>query len=644
VGSRSDASAPAQASGALELVGVDLVLGGDLSIGGHAPLAGTGSALGSLTSDGNVTVGGGTGVGFGSPLEDQSGVGTLAIAGDLETTRALGVGIGTGSGEAAIGGDVRVIGVESGGTGFSFGEVSVGSLITVGLSDAPATPATGSLSIGGDLEFVYGGGHGRNSSGLAVGTVQDAGSVDGFADIAGDVLGFRDVSVGVAGLAGAVGAEADARGELHIAGRLSESHEVIGGALYSAILAVGTTSPGVFASGTTRAEGYATIGEVESRVAMVGVAGAGPAIGRVEIGSGDLRSADVGITHGDSDAEGTLVTGGGVLGTARVGVSEGGGEFLFDCMCITPFTTGNAVGSMTADGLVHSAEVGVLRSDGSAIGSLEVEGVRQGNLSTTGSVLVGYSDRGGPDGTAEGRMLVRSGGIEATRIAVGVLEGSNFPTNNRPRPAGTVTGVLETTGDVTSRGGLGIPGVQPPADLVGYANSLSHGDVDGTWILHEGTYTGRRLLVGGSDGTGTGTGRLHLDRMFVDLDELLLGDGATVEIDIAGLLRGTQYSAIDADAAALRGDLAIAFTAPAKNGVYDLIVSAALDGIFGDFDSVTVAGLGAGQSASWGIETTGGTSPVEVWRLRVVPEPTSGALVAFGLLALAIRSRRTRAA
>jgi hypothetical protein len=203
-------------------------------------------------------------------------------------------------------------------------------------------------------------------------------------------------------------------------------------------------------------------------------------------------------------------------------------------------------------------------------------------------------------------------------------------------PKGTVVGALESTGDVPSSASLG-------GDRVGYANSFSQGHVDGTWILHEGTYTSRKLTVGLNEGTGSATGRVHLDRMFVDLDDLALGDGATLEIDIAGLLRGTEYSAIDADRAALNGQLAIEFTEPAQYGVYDLIRSATLDGILNDFDSVSVQGLAAGQNAYWGVETTGGASPVEVFRLYVVPEPSTGALAALGLVALAIRARRARA-
>lgn len=71
-----------------------------------------------------------------------------------------------------------------------------------------------------------------------------------------------------------------------------------------------------------------------------------------------------------------------------------------------------------------------------------------------------------------------------------------------------------------------------------------------------------------------------------------------------------------------------------------MIVSSALDGITGDFDAVSISGLAADQSAFWGIETVGESNPIEVFRLHVVPEPASGALLALGLLILVVRARR----
>ena len=415
--------------------------------------------------------------------------GGLTVAGDLETGDRLGIGVtsaGVAYGSAVVGGDLRVVASEDQ-LGNGLAEVLVGSTYNT-IPETPEPATMGSLWIVGDMSAIFDGAFRTTSLdvGFAHGATRQA---SGFAQIDGDLLGFTDVAVGFAEADDpfATGADAFAQGELHVAGKLADSPLPSG---YPRSLSVGVTTAFPINSsnaGSARAEAIATIGEIEGRNVAVGIAGSGPATGRLEIGGGDMLAAIVGQTTSDFDAEGTLTTGGGIQISAMVGVSEGGGAFQFSCQCVTPFVTGDAVGSLVADGFVYSATVGLLRSDGSAIGSLEVEGVHPSFQSSPGSVLVGYSDRGGAAGTAEGRMSVGSGGIEASRIAVGVLEGSMFPASNPPRPSGTVVGVLETTGDVTSRGGVGLQ----PGDVVGYGNAFSHGDADGTWILHDGTYTGR---------------------------------------------------------------------------------------------------------------------------------------------------------
>lgn len=101
-------------------------------------------------------------------------------------------------------------------------------------------------------------------------------------------------------------------------------------------------------------------------------------------------------------------------------------------------------------------------------------------------------------------------------------------------------------------------------------------------------------------------------------DVELTGDGATLILEMRGLLRGLEYAALDAAQAALDSTLHVFFPDPLPNGLYDLIVSDAPDGIAGDFASVLVTGLGPGQRAHHGVEFAEiGGANVAVYRLRM---------------------------
>src|SRR5690606_9685047 len=113
--------------------------------------------------------------------------------------------------------------------------------------------------------------------------------------------------------------------------------------------------------------------------------------------------------------------------------------------------------------------------------------------------------------------------------------------------------------------------------------------------------------------------------------------------NIDGLLRGSQYGAIDAHFALLDGVLAIDLGDLDFVGdllVFDLLRSGDVDGIQGDFDSFLFTGLQSGYSALARVELDN----FEVYRLRImrqaVPEPGTWALLLGAWLAMSFARRR----
>jgi hypothetical protein len=140
------------------------------------------------------------------------------------------------------------------------------------------------------------------------------------------------------------------------------------------------------------------------------------------------------------------------------------------------------------------------------------------------------------------------------------------------------------------------------------------------------------------------SGDLLLDDSLMTVGNLLtLGGDAALAIDVDGLLRGSQYGAIDAALASLAGALVVDFSdfVPVGDAVFDILRSSAADGIAGDFTSFLFTGLHAGYTAYAGIELDG----VEVYRVRItqvvaVPEPMTLALVLpLLIVVLAVRRR-----
>ena len=328
------------------------------------------------------------------------------------------------------------------------------------------------------------------------------------------------------------------------------------------------------------------------------------------------------------------------------------------------FSSGSADGTAVVAGDVSGFLIGLvgstgLRSSGNATGDLTIGGTYSGGSGlqiataggagiATGSAQVGagVSDvsfvsvgGGGGDpnatGSSTGQLAILAGGAQGTGGSF-----SNFS-------VGTTNGPATSQGSATVQGG--ISGFQQVN--VGVTFDGTAGSATGLLTLVDGGIQTGVLEAGSSNGTGTAQGTLDIGSNLVTVaDSMLLGGGATIELDIDGFLRGIDYGAFDVGSAVLDGALEVMFSFTPSSGIFDLIVSEALNGIVGDFGSVSVLGLEPGTAYSAGIVTDQvGGMDVEIYRLTVgsgqpMPAPAPGTLVAMlaGLISLAYGKSNSR--
>ena len=261
-----------------------------------------------------------------------------------------------------------------------------------------------------------------------------------------------------------------------------------------------------------------------------------------------------------------------------------------------------------------------------------------GTLATLGdqaSLLVGRSFNGLADGTLEVGTLAM-GSDRFGFVAIGTtLEGSasgRVTVGGGALRAGAMQIGTATTG--TATGALTLDG----ADLDAESVFAGQGTGEAMIELHDSL-----ARVGTNFDLGQGTLALARSRLEVG-NELRLGQGATLRLGIGGLLRGTEFGAIDTLLGSLGGQLSLDLSAlsfDTAGMVFDLIF--ADDDLSGDFASVSFLGLDARFVATTGIFAQGDG---EVYRLSLqlaqVPEPTSAALVLLALLALGLGGGRAR--
>jgi hypothetical protein len=369
--------------------------------------------------------------------------------------------------------------------------------------------------------------------------------------------------------------------------------------------------------------------------------------GDVTVGFFDGSS---GLGDGTFDIGGDLTGAfGGIAGSLAVGETSGTGTALGSL---------NATGSVTGFDAVRIGSAG-LGSSGDASGGLTVGGSLVSSGVGFATLSVGLS---GENGAASGTASVGTGvsgyrglgvglaGTEGAGSALGALEvlaGGIHVVDGSALDVGTTNGDADATGNLEVTGDVGYYDFYE----VGISRAIGGpgGNADGTFSVTGGILTGERMTVGRSDGTGTAEGTVALDTTLAVLDEgLFLGEGATLEFHVDGLLRGFEYAAMDAAVAELDGTANVFFDVGLLPGLYefDLIVST-LGGILGDFSlGFNVFGLDPafGFSAGVVVDQIGGND-VDVYRLTVfsdnvsIPAPSALVLVLTGLVSLGLRRR-----
>ena len=654
--------------GSVTTVGLSGFTGYAVGLLSGSGLAAGSSARGTLISTGSGSAGANDGVNVGTIITTTAAgtaPGTMSVAGSLPINGSLAVGATIGAARGSIATGSLTIGGDAGSTFFT----------TVGAAfpSSPAqvgTRATGALAIGGSLTLLAGG---LMNIGVATSTpvatffdqVHGTATIGTLRFSAPDTAGVS-VTVGLSN--GGI-----AHGELHVdsidttAGRADVSSIGVasqGGSAFGRLTATSgdvRTSGGLSIGAATSAGGVAasadgllSLGGHLSCVANcfgvnVGTAGGAGLVtarghatassfsGYSSYGIGVLNNA----TTAASFADGTLIaSAGGVNSPAFFSLQVG--------------TAFNSASGTSATGLarVTGGNIGTfqfvsigtaIESAGTTIGTLELTG---GTLSAPQFLIVGalFNDSA-PTALADGTLRVTNGGIVTSS-----LFGPAATTIGFARGGGDATGRLIAT-DATLVLGAVTLGV----------NSSAEGSANGTIELTRSTLDAEQIFAGfGNDAAASilldasrmnvattlslTNGRLALDNSFADIGgTFALGGGATLAIDVDGLLRGFDYGAIDTLDALLAGALTLSFedlTPVGNRMAFDLIVSGSATGITGDFDSVAFTGVPVGYSLFAGTVVDG----VEIFRVRLVrnavPEPATLLLLTMALVVMFASRRR----
>ena len=560
------------------------------------------------------------------------------------------------------------------------------SINNAGTANANATVQVGSLTIGravgasnvsGTANITTGDLFG--SSGLNVGrTVNNinTGTADGTLNVAGNVSGFGIAGVGLVGFGNAGNATGNVtiggsfEGNLLQIGTSSGSGDavgtvevgtgigsvglvVVGGNGSSASsgtpsavgelivnaggiqgtgsdMRIGTNSAPGSAMGTVTVDGgISNFSDVEvGRALLSSVSGqtTGTATGSLNIQNGNLTgdstgNLSVGRTNnnGDTDAaNGALTVAGNVSGFGIAGVGLVGFG-----------NAGNATGNVTIGGSFEGnlLQIGTSSGSGDAVGTVEVGT----GIGSVGLVVVGGNGSSASSGTpsAVGELIVNAGGIQGT--------GSDMRIGTNSAP-GSAVGTVTVDGGISNFDNV---------EVGRTAFDAAAGTASGALTLTNGGLSATNLKVGVTEAPSSAiaTGVLDInDNAVVITNDLLLGDGSNVMLDIQGL---SDFGNFNVGGGVLGGVLDVDFFfTPTIGDFFDLIVSGSLNGLSGGFDSVNITGLAPATPITFGVALN--SSNVEVYRLQIgeaganVPVPGTLLLFLPGMVALLMRLKNAR--
>jgi len=120
------------------------------------------------------------------------------------------------------------------------------------------------------------------------------------------------------------------------------------------------------------------------------------------------------------------------------------------------------------------------------------------------------------------------------------------------------------------------------------------------------------------------------------VDDITFADGSTLQIELGGLARGTEYDVLAASGVVtMQGGSTLGVTlingfVPQGGETFDIMD---FTGVSGQFGNVSLPALGGGLSWDTSDLYTGGT-------IVVAPEPATLAMVVMGAAAMVVRRRK----